>query len=77
MWVDYCGGVLSVYLATSYTEGVDTKPSQPLLSASVNLRPILNAAQEVYVGYTSGKFGQADYHDIMSWDFVEGCAATT
>ena len=74
MWVDYCAGVLSVYLSTSHVEGVfvDAKPSQPLLSANVDLRSSVNVEQELYVGYTSGKFGQADFHDIMSWDFVAG-----
>lgn len=72
MWVEYCNGVLSVYLDNNYdlAEG-GAKPSEPELTISTDLSAILEPTQQVYVGYTSGKFGQADYHDILFWEFEQ------
>ena len=71
MWVDYCNGIMQVFINTAG----DEKPAEPQASASVSLADHFTG-NDVVVGYTSGTWSQADYHDIFDWEMVQsnkGC----
>eukprot|EP00977_Amphora_coffeiformis_P014524 scaffold4079_cov167-Amphora_coffeaeformis.AAC.20 len=67
MWVDYCSdGILQVYINTNG----NTKPEEPQATATVNLSEHFEG-NGVVVGYTAGTWAQADYQDILDWQFSQ------
>jgi hypothetical protein len=69
MWVDYCSGLLQVFINTNG----DEKPATPQASTALDLNEYFEG-NDVVVGYTSGTWGAGDNHDILDWTFVQGNA---
>ena len=67
MWVDYCDDeVLRVYVNTTGS----TKPLEPQAQSLLSLREFFDG-NDVVVGYTAGTWAQADYQDILDWQFIQ------
>jgi len=70
VWVDYCNNDLHIYIDTS---SGTIKPSTPSLTVNPNITGLFALNAPFYLGHTAGTWDQGDYHDIMSWEFHEGC----
>ena len=68
VWIDYCDGVLDVFVNSSG----GSKPAVPDLSHNIDLNAFFTSS-DVYMGFTAGTQSQDDNHDIMSWEFTDGC----
>ncbi len=67
-WIDYSGGILSVYASEN-----GLKPATPLLSQSIDLSGFTNA----YLGFTAGTGSGTANFDILNWDLnTNGIAYT-
>lgn len=64
-WIRYDGhrNWIEIYLGV---DG-DTVPSQPLLSSSLNLSPLLN--EYMFVGFSASTGDSSQIHSILSWEF--------
>lgn len=72
MWVEYCSGILKVYL----NKDGDTKPASPAVNIGYDLDNIFGPTiTDLFAGYTAGTGSFADNHDIMSWSFAQTCSA--
>jgi len=70
VWIEYDGTKLKVYLDS---DG-DTKPSSPTLSVDDNIDlSDLFYGPAVNVGFTAATGSQADFHDVMNWNFRHNC----
>lgn len=67
LWVDYDGTTVSVYQdARSST----IKPATPVVTAKVNLAELFSG-RDVFVGFTSSTWQQADFQDIVGWTMTQ------
>ncbi len=63
-WIDYDGSQLEVR-----TNQKDERPSEALLTQSLNLQEILGDTEEAFVGFTASTGGAFANHDILSWTY--------
>lgn len=63
VWVDYVGGLLTVYLGAT-----PSKPVAPLLTYKVDLVSLVGT--QAHVGFTAATGGATNVHDIETWDFT-------
>ncbi len=70
-WVDYDGSenLLEVRLLTTNIESLAIRPTDALLSYSVDLESFLPS--DLFVGFASGTGSGRNTHDIKSWEFID------
>ena len=69
VWIDYCDGVLDVFV----NRLGGAKPAVPDLSTNIDLSTVFTSSSDVFMGFTAGTASQDDNHDILSWEFTDGC----
>lgn len=71
VWIDYCEGVLKVFVNVSG----GAKPAVPELSYAIDLGTFFTSS-DVFMGFTAGTASKTDNHDIISWEFTDGCGGS-
>ncbi|KAJ4895662.1 putative L-type lectin-domain containing receptor kinase I.6 [Raphanus sativus] len=73
VWVDYIGNVLNVTMAP--LKNNQKKPSQPLLSTSINLSEIF-PDRKIFIGFSGATGTLRSYQYILGWSFSSGNGAS-
>ena len=77
VWVHYCAGDNDGALKVWINPSGDDVPTSPILTGS-GVNSALNtiwSGNDVHMGFTAATGGAIDNHDILSWDFDDGCGS--